>query len=507
MSGRPTRRDFVNEVAFIAVGVAALKGPTGAKWHRPAATATLQGSGEIAERISRIENGVLPQPALRSQVPEKSKLTDRMKHYKVPGVSIAVIHNDRIEWARSYGVRETGASKPLTTEALLQAGSISKPVAAVAALRMVEAGRLNLGEDVNKYLVSWKVPKNGAWRPRVMIRQLLSHSAGLTVHGFPGYPRYQKRPTLIQILDGKKPANTPAIQVDSIPGTQFRYSGGGYCVLQQVLMDVTGKPFPMLMQELVLDPIGMKNSTCEQPLPGARWGAAATGHRSDGEEVEGNWHVYPEMAAAGPWTTPSDLARFAIEVQLSKAGKSNKVLSADMAKQLLAPQVEEHIGLGLFLTGKGETARFGYGGWDEGFVCELVAYQDGGKGAVVMTNSDLGGSQLIPEILRGIAREYSWPDYISPEQTPAPVDPHSYDTCMGKYELRPGYHITIKKDGNTLSLEPPGQGSMELYPESETKYFLKVVNAEVTFIREGGGTVTGLTIRQNGRDMSAKKIG
>ncbi|MFQ5793467.1 MAG: serine hydrolase domain-containing protein [Candidatus Bipolaricaulia bacterium] len=379
---------------------------------------------DIAERIRRIENGLTPATGLWGQVVESLKLTDRMDYsYKVPGVSMAVIHNYRIEWARGYGVLEAGRPDLITLETLFQAASISKPVVAMAALRLVEEGKLDLDEDVNKFLVSWKVPGNASWQSRVTLRHLLSHTAGLTVHGFSGYPRAHELPTLFQILDGKEPANSPAVEVSAIPGAQFRYSGGGYCVIQQLLIDVTGKPFPEIMQELVLDPLGMEHSTYEQPLPESRSGSAATGHRWDGEPVDGQWHVYPEMAAAGLWTTPSDLARFTIELQRSKVGQSNNVLSGDMVNQMLTPQFEDSIGLGvfqfkdsiglgLFLESKGESSYFEHSGANAGFCCKLVTFIDCGLGAIVMTSSD-NGSPLIEEILQAIAREYRWPGYIS----------------------------------------------------------------------------------------------
>ncbi len=461
---------------------------------------------QLEEKVKRIENGVLPQPALRSRRPEKCKLVDRMDHYKVPGVSIAVIHNSNVEWARGYGVKQTGTRKPVTADTLFQAGSISKPVAAIAALRLVQSGELDLDEDVNKYLLSWKVPSNGAWQPNVTIRQLLSHSAGLTVHGFLGYPRDHRKPTLLQVLSGKRPANSSAIEVNAIPGTQYRYSGGGYCVLQQLLIDVTGKSFPKLMQELVLHPLGMENSTYEQPLPEERASSAATGHRAGGKKVEGKWHVYPELAAAGLWTTPSDLARFAVELQLSKAGRSNKILSTDMTKQLLTPQIEDQMGLGLRLQGTGETARFSHGGWDEGFVSEMVAYHDGGLAAVVMSNSDVGGMELNQEILRGIAEEYSWPGYLPEMPTPTHMDLNLCEAAVGKYELRPGFQFAVTSDRSILWLQPTGQRAMQLYAESDTEYFLKEVNASVSFVRKEGSEVTGLTFKQNEKDMPAKKV-
>lgn len=269
----------------------------------------------LAARIDRVERGLLPGIVIAGRPVPRNALADRMAALKVPGASVAVINDGAIEWAKGYGVAETGASAPVTPRTLFQAASISKPVAALAALRLVERGLLSLDEDVNARLVSWKVPENElTTTEKVTLRRLLSHTAGLTVHGFGGYPADAAVPTVVELLDGEKPANSAAVRVDVVPGSAWRYSGGGYTVMQQLVVDVAGKPFPVLLDELVLGPLGMADSTYEQPLPEDRRGAAASGHRSDGGLLPGRYHTYPEMAAAGLWTTPSDLARFLIEI-------------------------------------------------------------------------------------------------------------------------------------------------------------------------------------------------
>jgi CubicO group peptidase (beta-lactamase class C family) len=449
---------------------------------------------------------LLVRDPIRNRGFRKATLAERMTYYRVPGVAVALIENSQIAWVRHYGVVEAGKKRPVTAQTLFQAGSISKPVAATAALRLVEPGKLELDRDVNEYLKSWKVPANGSWQPQVTIRQLVSHTAGLTVHGFPGYPRSQPLASLLNVLNGRLPANTAPIVVDTVPGTQMRYSGGGYCVLQQLLIDVMGKPFPALMRELVLDPAGMARSSYEQPLPEPRARFAATGHRGTGDKVEGGNHIYPEMAAAGLWTTPEDLATFVIELQKARQGRPSKLLSEKMAKEMMAPQVEEHIGLGVFLSGKGDNQRFGHGGWDEGFVAEVTAYATKGHGAAVMTNSDAGGSALNPEILSGLAQEYNWPEYLPAEKTRAMVAVESLDAYAGKYELRPGVALVVERLGSQLQCWVPGQAAVEFEPESKTKFYSKFVNAELTFARSGNGPAESLTFAQNGRTIAAKRL-
>jgi len=332
-----------------------------------------------------------------------------MKEHRILGVSLAIIENGEISKAKGYGFADESGTNPVTTSTLFQAGSVSKPVAALGALRLVEDGRLSLDEDVNRWLKQWKVPENDFTKDeKVTVRRILSHSAGLTVHGFPGYAVGKPIPTLMQILDGAKPANTAAIRVDVIPGSTPRYSGGGYTVMQQMMIDVTGKPFPEFMQVTVLAPLGMAASTYEQPLPKDKAAAAATGYYANGKQVKGKWHIYPEMAAAGLWTTPSDLARFAIGVQQTLAGKSNPVISQSMTHQMLTVQ-KGNSGLGLGLDGSGSTLRFSHGGRDEGFDAFLMAYAQSGQGVVIMINAN-DNSGAVNRMVGAVSREYHWPD-------------------------------------------------------------------------------------------------
>ncbi|HEV8037315.1 MAG TPA: serine hydrolase domain-containing protein [Bryobacteraceae bacterium] len=364
----------------------------------------------LSQRIQRVETSLMPAEIAKGAPIPKWTIADRMTHYNVVGVSVAVIDNYAIHWAKGYGTLAKDNHRPVTTETLFQAGSISKPVAATAALHLVEAGKLSLDEDVNRKLKSWQVPENEFTRDqKVTLRRILSHSAGLTVHGFPGYAVDETPPSLVDILDGKKPANTAPIRVDLVPGSTERYSGGGYTIMQLLLTDVTGMPFPPLLKNTVLEKIGMQHSTYQQPLPPDWAKDAASGYRSNGDPVAGKWHVYPEMAAAGLWTTASDLAQFAIEIQKSREGRSNRVLSREMTNQMLTRQIDG-AGLGLMLGGTDQAPRFSHGGADDGFQAFLIGTLDSGKGAIVMANSD-NGISLAQEILLSIAAEYNWPDY------------------------------------------------------------------------------------------------
>jgi CubicO group peptidase (beta-lactamase class C family) len=381
------------------------------------ATLILGGESKDEARIHRIEAMAVDMSVGEKEPPLRLDLNTLMKLYHVPALSIAVIDNFQIVWARAYGVVETGAATPVTPHTLFQAGSISKPVAATAALYLVEHGKLSLDEDVNQKLKTWKVPDNDFTKhEKVTLRRLMSHTAGLTVHGFPGYDVNDPLPGLVQIFNGEKPANTAPIRVDRVPGTQVRYSGGGVTIEQQLMIDVTGEPFPALMRRVVLDKIGMTDSSYEQPLPPALAARTAGGTYSDGKTVHGKWHVYPEMAAAGLWTTPTDLSKFAIEIALSRHGKSNRVLSEDMTRQMLTPVLDE-AALGFFLE-KDQPGQFGHNGADEGFQALLTMNYESGKGVAIMADSD-NGITAAEFVLRRIAQEYGWKDVPETGTIPA----------------------------------------------------------------------------------------
>jgi CubicO group peptidase (beta-lactamase class C family) len=363
-------------------------------------------AADVRQKISAVEGGLGPQ---RGNQPG-AKIVDRMRALKVPGVSVAVIHGYRIEWAKGYGLADRDSGTAVSADTLFQAASISKTLTALAALKLVERRVLDLNRDVNRQLKAWKVPTNQFTRQHAVdLRSLLSHTAGTTVHGFDGYPAGHRLPTLREILDGTKPANSAPIRVDKVPGQGFRYSGGGTMIVQRLMMDATSKQFPELMKTSVLVPLEMSSSTFQQPLPAALRPKAASGYDAKGVRIPGRWHLYPEMAAAGLWTTPSDLARYVIEVELAYEGKSKKVLDREMIRQMLTPQNGGPVGLGPFVGNRGKVRQFSHNGGNAGFRCDFVGLLEKGDGAVVMTNSD-AGTPLIDEILKSIGAAYGWPN-------------------------------------------------------------------------------------------------
>ncbi|UCF40697.1 MAG: beta-lactamase family protein [Gemmatimonadota bacterium] len=333
-----------------------------------------------------------------------------MAFYRVPGLSLAVINDFQLDYVEVHGVVSGSTREPVTAETRFQAASLSKSVSAVGVVRLAQEGVISLNTDVNDYLTSWQIPDNEFQSTeKVTLRRLLSHTAGMTVHGFRGYRYTESVPTLTQILNGEAPANSAPIVVDFVPGSEWRYSGGGYVVMQQALTDVTATPFPELMRGRVLQPLGMENSTFEQPLPEALRDRASTGHYADGTEVPGQHHVYPEMAAAGLWTTPSDLARLLIELQLSLRGESNTVLTTENTELLLTGVLSGYA-LGFFVWANDDERSFGHGGANDGFRCFMVAHRTGGYGVVAMANSD-NGVTLIEAVVDLIGRREGWPGF------------------------------------------------------------------------------------------------
>jgi len=292
--------------------------------------------------------------------------------------------------------------------------------------------------------------------------------------------------------------------VNILPGVQFRYAGGGTTVAQQLVTDVVGKPFPRIMRELVLDPLGMKDSTYEQPLPPDRAAAASTAHPWKSRPLPGRWHIYPEMAAAGLWTTAADLARAGIELQKTLRGDPPRLLKRETIAEMLKPQVGENMGIGFFLKGKDADVQFQHGGWDEGFVAAATFYRDRGMGAVIMINSN-EGNPLLEEIMNAIAREYSWPGYFPPTPATATIAQSAMDALAGEYETPSKLVLKVTRLGEGLLLTAGSQPPLALVPESETSFRLEPLNGKVTFEKDDQGRGRKLTLEQEGRPTVAER--
>jgi CubicO group peptidase (beta-lactamase class C family) len=402
--------------------------------------------------------------------PDVATLADLMDLYRIPGISIAVGQLDGEIWTAGYGTVGTGVATPISSRTVFQACSISKHVAAFGALRLVADGVLDLDADIHQYLTSWQLPASDGRRAVVTLRQLLAHTAGLSYNWFRGYGPGEAVPSLLQTLAGHSPANTPPVRASLLPGCRFRYSGSHFAVLQQLLVDVTGSRFEELMLMLVLDPVGMADSSFDQQFPRTRPELVALGHHGAGPPVNGGWRTIPEMAGAGLWTTPTDLARLELEITRAAAGGS-PLLNQDLAEQMLTPQIPAGgYGLGTEVNASADYRRFGHSGGSVGYNCFSHAWPDAGAAVAVMTNSD-DAREVLGSINAAAERQYA----SHPQPAGAPND------VTGRYLLRENYPIDVVAAGGRLTLTSPNQPAAVLQPLPNGHYRLPGLDLEINF--------------------------
>ncbi|HWO63260.1 MAG TPA: serine hydrolase domain-containing protein [Umezawaea sp.] len=375
----------------------------------------------------------------RHRSPDRVALPDLMALYRVPAVSIAVDGDGVAPWSAAYGTA--------TTSTIFQACSVSKHVAAFGTLRLADQGVLDLDEDVHTYLTSWRLPDDDGWRPRPTVRQLLAHTAGLSVNWFRGFHQDEPVPTLRQVLDGEPPANTPPVRATTLPGSRFRYSGSHYAVLQQLLEDVTDTPFTTLMHTLVLEPLEMRHSSFDQQFPLHH--DTAAGHHGDGSRISGGWRVQPELASAGLWTTPSDLVRLGTEIRT----RALSLLTAETTEQMLTPQVPGGYGLGVHV---GAAGRFGHTGGNFGYSCWTFTWPDARTTMAVMTNNELS-DEVAGGLLDEAERQYGTP-------------PPGEGPPTGRWRLRDDHRFDITETDDGLEFTSPGQPPLPLHPLGQGRY-------------------------------------
>lgn len=449
-----------------------------------------QTDGSTARHEKAVEENLHYLAVIKGRPDPGMSLADQMSRLHVPGVSIAVIHNQRIDWSKGYGLTRLGGP-PVSTSTLFGAASMSKPVTAMAILRLVQEGKIDLDVDVNTYLKSWKIPANEYTKDHpVTVRELLSHTSGIGTHSGMIYDPDKGIPSVLEILDGKAPATTAPVRVESEPGKKYAYANGGYLILELLITDLTGKPFAEAMEELVLAPIGMSQSTYEAPLSPEKAATAAMVYDENGTTGYAAAHfVEPNAAAGGLWTTATDYAKFVIELEKEYAGESHCVLNQKMAKMMvtagMGPSESIRWGLGVRVGGTPPHIYFEHGG-SAVFQCDMVGYPSR-DGVVVLTNGG-GGGPLSDQIVRSVAQAYGWPDFQPIEHTVVPVDPSKFGRYVGTYDF-----IKVTQDGSHLMAEIPiGSKTQELFPESDTQYFLRDIGTRIIFDVKADGSVTGL---------------
>lgn len=461
-------------------------------------------SKEIEDKIRQVEDNLGGWVNIQDSV-NGWNLQERMKYYHIRGLSIAVVHDYTIEWARGYGAMDTATQQPVTTRTLFQAGSISKSLNGVGVLKLVQDKKIDLNTDINQYLQSWKFPYDSLSKgKKITIAHLLSHTAGLTLHGFPGYERGDTIPSITEVLNGKPPANTEPIRSQFEPGLRFQYSGGGTTISQLIVMDVTHQPYDVYMWNNVLKPLGMTMSSYTQPPSVDKQKFLATGYHPDGKEVKGKYHVYPEQAAAGLWTNPTDLSKYIIETQLSLQGKSNKVLSQQMTRLRLTPYIDSNAAYGVFIEKKGNEKYFGHNGADEGFLSAYTGSFENGNGVVVMVNSDVGN--ILSEVVNSVAKVYGWKDYYKPVvKKIVPVADSLLDAYVGNYLLDRD-SIMISRQGSEVMLAVNRVQTFKIYFTSPEDFFTRDINLEFKFEKDATGKVKDIYFKQGAQEMRMKRL-
>jgi CubicO group peptidase (beta-lactamase class C family) len=442
-----------------------------------------QKDGQIQSEISVIENGLIKNIQIKGDSAQRFNIQERMDYYKVPGVSIAVVENGKIKWAKGYGYANTETGTKVDINTLFQAGSISKPLAALSALKLIENDSLELNKDVNYYLKEWQVPESKFTKTeKVTLEKLLTHTAGMTVHGFPGYQQADEFPEIIDVLNGN--GNTAKILVDTIPGSIWRYSGGGYTVMEKVVEDVSGMSLDEYMTKNILIPIGMKNSTFQQPITKEWQNNISAAYDGNGVIIKGLWNNYPEQAAAGLWTTASDLALYCIEIQEINQGKEDGVLTRKTVDKMLTKHKNDW-GLGPSLQNQKDSLIFGHGGKNAGFTNDMKAYAYQGNAIVVMTNADNGG-KLISEIQNAVSKHYNWS--ISQPKTIEIIKLSDIELKQyaGKYELKTqNITLEVQFKENQLFLTNTPIGNLYLMPLTNTKFMDLESGAVIEFLVDG----------------------
>jgi len=459
-----------------------------------------------AKRIKDVETGLRRSVYLKGLPSETLKLNERMAFYRVPGVSVAVIDKNALEWAKAYGERDSQTRQPLTTETLFQGGAFSQMIAGAVVSALADTGALSLDEDVVSGLRSWKFPPEfDRGSRRLDLRSLLAHGAGLSEQILLGYGSDEQVPTLVPMLDGAKPASNGPLWIgpDRKGLSLTRYSEAGYVVLEEFLTDRTGRTFEELARERVFGPAGMTASTFALSLPDELRTRAATGHLRDGRPEAGLWKKYPAAAAKGLWTTPTEFGAFLTDLLASAGERDGKILSPAAARAMLVPWLENY-GPGFLVDGRRDDIQFKLRGKTQGFACVMVLYPVRGQGAVIMTNSD-NGFTLIDEMLAALATTYDWPHYKPEEKQVLRLDPETYKSFTGRYEVGPDYFLDVTWEDYYLVIQPTGQAATRFYAEGQTLFYSTDPYIRIQFLRDRG-PVDGLVLWQQDFELKAKKI-
>jgi CubicO group peptidase (beta-lactamase class C family) len=401
---------------------------------------------DLAQRISRFESGLRTDIWRTGESHRTWTLQERMVHHKVPAISVAVIDNGKVAWAKAYGVANVESRTPIDTRTVFSVGSVSKVVAAAMTLRMAATSQLDLDTDVNDYLKEWKIPATQHAQGRaVTLRQILSHTSGLSVSGFPDFMPDEKLPTTIETLNGSPPSKTPAVVLQFAPGTQMLNSGGAVTVEQMIIAEVSGQSFENKAQAEVFKPLGMARSTYANPLP-TSIGNIAKAHDQSGALTAKprGYQTFPELAASGLWTTPTDIAQFVVALMKSYRGESDAFLPRSFAVDMMTEVGPSIFGLGPRLAGEGKSLRFSHGGSNDSYKAWFEGEPETGRGMVIFTNG-ANGEPLYQEVRRAVADAMGWPIYESISEYQSDVGDPIFGKIAGEYVLDANPGVAAKR--------------------------------------------------------------
>jgi len=465
-------------------------------------------TGLARKRARQVERGLMRTVYLQGLRPEALRLEQRMGFYKVPGVSLAALDKGRLEWARAYGRRDMQVESPLTTETAFQAGGLGLLVTSVLALQIAAEGVIGLDEDVRPRLRSWKFPAEFEPGPGgISLRALLSQSAGLSDQVLAGYGPDEPLPSLAQSLSGEKPAKNGPLWVPPRRSARLEAwpSEAGYVVVQVLLEDLTGRQLPDLAADRIFKPLDLRRTGFGAPAAGDPRPSAAVGFLRDGKAVPGGAARYPEAAAKGLWTTPSEYAAILGDLLAAAEGQPAKLLPPAAARGLLRAQVE-NFGFGFFVEGRSGALHFRASGSTRGFACGMAVYPGSGQGAVIMTNSD-NGDVLIEEILAAFSEAYAWPDFKPLEKPVLRLAAETYAEFVGTFEVAPGYALDVRSEDYYLVITPTGQAPTRFYAEGQTLFYSTDPYIRIQFYRGPDGRVDSLVLWQKDFRREARRVG
>ena len=447
----------------------------------------------IQKEITEIENNLLPNIHAKGTKKQTFNLQERMEHHKVPGISIAIVKNGKLHWSKAYGLRNANTKTKVDTKTMFQIASVTKPITALGILKLVEQDKIALDNEVNTYLKGWQIQDNEFTKTeKVTIRRLLTHTAGLNSHGFDGYPQNEELPSVIEVLKGE--GNWGGVAIENIPGKAWRYSGGGYVILQKLIEDVTGLSFENFMEKEVLQPLKMNHSTFQQPINKDVYKNVSSAHDNDGNVVIGGWHNYTEKGAGGLWSTPEDFIKYIIEIHNIIKGKKNGLLSKGTIDKMLTKDLNNW-GLGPLIEGSGENLRFRHDGKNQGFFADFLAFANKGEGVIILTNGNT--PSLKNELLKSISSVYHWNTHnqrtIEVENLPT----EELGNYIGTYDWmeRPGFFIEVVIQEGKLNILAPGFPTDVLTPYGKYDFIDLESEVEVSFKTSDSGKINGLTWR------------